>query len=172
MTVPAPPPGGSTPDTGSVAYSDYVKALEDAETAKKSSLESRGISVITTSGTLVTLLFGLVAVLTSAKTFRFPAAARPYLALAMIFFAIACGLGIMVNLPLFYKRTDLTADDLKRVWAWPIANARAKIAVTRLETISSARRANAVKAWLLLSAGIAETLALLSLFVAVLSIVY
>jgi hypothetical protein len=155
-----------------VAYSDYVKALEDAESARKSSLESRGINVITTSGTLVTLLFGLVAVLTAAKAFVFPAAGRPYLAAAMLLFVAACGLGIVVNLPLFYKETELTIQELQRVWTWPIAKARSKIAVTRLQTIASARRANAAKAWLLFGAGIAETLALVSLFVAVLKTVY
>jgi hypothetical protein len=171
MTIQSPDPPASSQDRGSVPYSDYIKALEDAESARKASLESRGTGTITTSGALVTLLFGLVAVLTGSETFVFPAAARGYLAAAVILFVLATALGIMISSPLFYRAPQLTTEDLKRVWNWPSADAMAKIAVTRLVTIASAKKANTIKAWLLLAAGIVELGALLSLFLAVLAIV-
>jgi hypothetical protein len=170
MATPAPVPAASR-EQGSTPYSDYVKALEDAEVARKASLESRGVGVITTSGTLVTLLFGLVAVLTGSKTFVFPAAGRGYLAAAAILFVLATSLGIVVNLPLFYRAPQLTTKDLQKVWNWSSSDAKAKIAVTRLVTIASAKKANAIKAWLLFAAGVIEFGALLSLFLAVLAIV-
>jgi hypothetical protein len=172
MATPAQNLNASLPEQGSKPYSDYVKELEDAQTARKASLESRGTAVITTSGTLVTLLFGLVAVLTGSKTFVFPSAGRDYLLAAVILFVLATSLGIVVNLPLFYKQTQLTGSDLKKVWNWPSGDAMAKIAVTRLVAIESAKKANAIKAWLLFAAGMAEFGALLSLFLAILFIVH
>ena len=46
---------------GRAIYSDYIKEQLDAQEARKISLEQRGLAVITTSGVLVTLLFGLTA---------------------------------------------------------------------------------------------------------------
>ena len=78
---------------GSEVYADFIKSMLDAEDSRKSSLEQRGISIITTSGTLVTLLFGLTAAITGAKTFTFPAAARDWLTPAAIAFDVAAGQG-------------------------------------------------------------------------------
>ncbi len=172
MTVqdPASDPLPAEADTGATAYSDYVEALEADEAARKSSLESRGVNIITTSGALVTLLFGLVAVLTGSKNFSLPAPAHTYLIVAVILFVAATGLGVIINLPIFYQVATLTTEDLQTVWPWSASDAKAKIAVTRLRLITSARRGNSVKAWLLFAAGIIEFGALLSLFLAVLSI--
>jgi hypothetical protein len=163
----APDPLSAQSGTADTVYSDYVRALEAQETARKSSLESRGVNIITTSGTLVTLLFGLVAVLKGSKNFSLPGSAHGYLIAAVILFVSATALGIVINPPLFYEETELTIQDLQTVWSWPAADARAKIAVTQLKTIASARRGNAVKAWLLFVAGVIEFSALLSLFLAV-----
>ena len=171
MATPTPDIPAASQDRGSKPYSDYIKALEDAQSSRKASLESRGTGIITTSGALVTLLFGLVAVLTGSKTFVFPAPGRGYLTAAIILFVLAVGLGIVINLPLSYRATQLTTEDLKEVWNWSSADAMAKIAVTRLVTIASARRANTIKAWLLFAAGVIEFGALLSLFLAILAIV-
>ncbi len=172
MTVsdPAPDPLPAEGDTGAAVYSDYIKSLEDDETARKSSLESRGVNIITTSGTLVTLLFGLVAVLTGSKNFSLPAPAHTYLIVAVVLFVVATGLGVIINLPIFYRAAALTIRDLQTVWPWSASDAEAKVAVTRLEIITSARKGNAIKAWLLFAAGIIEFGALSSLFLAVLSI--
>jgi hypothetical protein len=49
---------------GYEVYAELVDKLVDAEAARRTTLEQKASAVITTSGTLVTLLFGLVAVLT------------------------------------------------------------------------------------------------------------
>ena len=48
-------------DGGRSIYADFIKEQLDAQEARKVSLEQRGLAVITTSGALVTLLFGLTA---------------------------------------------------------------------------------------------------------------
>jgi hypothetical protein len=97
LPVPAPDPLPAQSDTAATVYSDYVQALEAQETARKSSLESRGVNVITTSGTLVTLLFGLVAVLTGSESFSLPASAHAYLIVTVILFVSATALGIIIT---------------------------------------------------------------------------
>ena len=46
---------------GRAVYGEYIKEQLNAQEARKNSLEQRGLAVITTSGALVTLLFGLTA---------------------------------------------------------------------------------------------------------------
>jgi hypothetical protein len=43
------------------SYGPTIESQLDEERARKASLESRGIGIVTTSGALSTLLFGLVA---------------------------------------------------------------------------------------------------------------
>ena len=50
-----------TDPRGRAIYADYIKEQQEAQEARKVSLEQRGLAVITTSGALVTLLFGLTA---------------------------------------------------------------------------------------------------------------
>jgi hypothetical protein len=152
-------------------YADYIKALVDAEAARKSSLEQRGAGVATTSGTLATLLFALVGVITAAKNFSLPTSAHGYLAAAIILFAAAVAIGIIANLPFLYEEAEPTPDQLAEVWDYTEPEAQGYIIATRLTVLSSARRANALKARLVLFAGAAQLAALVMLVVAVLTIV-
>jgi hypothetical protein len=131
---------------GSDVYADFVKSLLDAEESRKSSLEQRGIGIITTSGTLVTLLFGLIAVITSAKSFTFPGAARGWLTLAAIFFVVAAATGIVVNAPLFYGRIEVSRADLEPAWQDDAPAARAAVTGVRLKRLRAAQSVNAFKA--------------------------
>jgi hypothetical protein len=54
---------------GGPIYVELLKERLQEERAHKTSLEQRGLSVITSSGTLVTLLFALAAVVTASKSF-------------------------------------------------------------------------------------------------------
>ncbi|MGH7687545.1 MAG: hypothetical protein ACREN2_12125 [Candidatus Dormibacteria bacterium] len=57
-------PQPNPPSLGSVAGSSHQKLIEDAlaeERVSKASLEQRSLAVITTSGVVATLLFGLAA---------------------------------------------------------------------------------------------------------------
>src|SRR5690348_2751196 len=57
------------PGDGSV-YGAFVSRQLDDERSRKESLEARAAGVITSSGVLVTLLFGLAAITTNTKNFR------------------------------------------------------------------------------------------------------
>jgi hypothetical protein len=53
---------------GYEVYAELIEKLADTEAARKTNLEQKAGAVITTSGSLVTLLFGLVAVLTTKQS--------------------------------------------------------------------------------------------------------
>lgn len=152
-------------------YADYIKGLIDAEMTRKSSLEQRGAGVVTTSGALVTLLFGLVGVITSAKDFALPIKAHGYLGAAIVLFTIAVAIGLVANLPLLYKEAYPTAAQFARVWHYSESEAQAHIIATRLKVLEGARRANGLKGLLVLTAGTVQLAALILLMVAVLNIV-
>jgi hypothetical protein len=159
------------PDVTSDIYADYIKSLADAETARKTSLEGRGVGVVTSSGTLITLLLALIAVITSAKNLSLPTPAHGYLAAAVILFAIAIGVGLAANLPFLYKEAEPDANSLSTAWAYTPEQAQAYLIGTRLEILSSFRHANAVKGWLVLAAGLVQLVAILMLVLAILSII-
>lgn len=70
---PAPPVS-----QGTSVYSDFLAGELAAQDARKASFEQRGIAVVTTAGTLVTLLFGLAALSTSvAKAQQLSGATKP-----------------------------------------------------------------------------------------------
>ena len=128
--------------------------------ARKASLEQRGLAVVTTSGAIVTLLFGLVAVLTKTVTFELPKAGEQPLFWSLILFTVAAVAGVGVNVPLNYRNVDLS--DEARFWRWWDAPARSgdeRIAITRVRAYQRARKFNGVKAWVLVAGVAAEVVA-------------
>lgn len=158
-------------DSGPDVYAGFVQTLVDSETARKASIEAKGSAVIATSASLVTLLFGLVAVITSSKGFKLPTMAHSWLVAAIVSFVVATGTAILVSFPLPYGQTTITTNDLRRWWGDSAAEAEAAVAGVRLRALAAARRANAVKAMVLCLASAAELLALIMLVVAVLKII-
>lgn len=69
------------------------------ERAKKNSLEQRGIAVITTSGTLVTITLGFVALATRAQTYVLGPTVVALLVVALAGLVLAAAAGLVVNLP-------------------------------------------------------------------------
>jgi uncharacterized integral membrane protein len=156
---------------GSEVYADFVQSMLDAEDSRKSSLEQRGIGVITTSGTLVTLLFGLTAAITSAKNFTLPAAVRDWLAPAAILFVAAAAAGILVNVPLFYGKIEVSRATLEPAWADDAPDARAAVTDVRLRRLQAAQGVNSVKAWILVAAAALELAAVAMLTVGIVHII-
>src|SRR5438874_11264301 len=62
--APDAPPAVPETASASTVYPEYVKQLLDGQEAKLVSVESRGGSVVTVSGTLVTLLLGIASLVT------------------------------------------------------------------------------------------------------------
>lgn len=156
---------------GSDVYADFVKSLLDAEDFRKSSLEQRGIGIITASGTLVTLLFGLTAAITGAKSFAFPSAARGWLMLAAILFVVAAGAGIGANIPLFYGKIVVEQDTLEAVWDDNAPDARRAVTGAWLKRLHAAQTINSVKAWIVVVGALLELAAAAMLTVGIIEII-
>src|ERR1700694_370776 len=106
----SPEAPASTTDSGASILAAYVQAQLARQDARKTSLEQRGITVITTAGALVTLLFGLAALSTKrAQTFALPAGASYLLVVALVLFFGAALAAILTNVPLEYEEADAEA---------------------------------------------------------------
>ena len=79
------------------AYEALIVEQLSEERDRKKTLEARGIGVITTSGTIVALLFALGALVSDQEGFRLSDIGQSLLAAAVLAFAIACFLGIKVH---------------------------------------------------------------------------
>jgi hypothetical protein len=147
---------------GRTLYAAYIKDQLDAQDTRKSSLEQRGLAVITTSGALVTLLFGLTALSTKgAATFDIPGAAATFLTFALVFFVLAALSAILTNLPRNYQR--VTVDGLRAAvkdhWDDTETEASKMVALTQLKTLAAAKNVNTQKGWALISAMVLEIIA-------------
>jgi hypothetical protein len=168
--APAPGPAAPTPDEGNV-YGAYIKSLLDHEQDRKTALETKASAVITSSGVIVTLLFGLVAVITGAKNYKLPGSSQDWLIAAVLLFVIATGLGIITaNIPVPYGQATFRADQLEQDWGHPASAARKNVAKAQLALIPIAARKNDLKVKLVIAAAAAELLALGALTVIVILI--
>jgi hypothetical protein len=162
-------PAGEDQSPGWQVYTEYAKAELDLQHSRKDSLEQRGLAVVTTSGALVTLLFGLVAVLTDVTDFALPNAARPWLYSALgLFFLAALG-ALLTNAPLRY--VTVKPEDLREAartrWEDSAKAAHRKVFITRVNVMADTKRKNDLKGRVLLAAMAAEVLAVGSVGMAV-----
>jgi hypothetical protein len=153
-------------------YTGLVRELLDAEEKRRDSLEARGASVITVSGALVTLLFGLAAVVTGAKGFHVSGAVRDRLGWAAIAFVVAAVLAVGTYAPQPTRMTDphKLAELLPDLWNRDLDHARKTATNTRLDQLAVAQRANDIKGLLLAGAIAAQVIAVLLVAWAVLGI--
>ncbi|TFV53160.1 hypothetical protein [Blastococcus sp. TF02A-35] len=159
---------GDSVDVGT-EYAEYFSGLSQAQEARKASLEQRGLAVITTSGALATLLFGLTALVSGAEGFDLPRQAGGPLGVALVAFAVAALLALLTNVPLPYANAALgdTADELRVLWSKGREHALKLITGTRVKMLKRARAMNDVKAWLLIAAMLAEVIGVGAVAVAV-----
>lgn len=150
-------------DTAGEAFNQLILDELAVERSLKDSLAQRGITVVTTSGTLVTLVFAFTALTTASKASPFRALApwiRGLFVAGLAGFIVAVALGIAISLPRKYNEVDeggfATMLD-PRYWsaADPVEGARAA-ATARTEIIATFRRDNATNARLLRYAILAE----------------
>ncbi|MGW0647297.1 hypothetical protein ACWD4T_00580 [Streptomyces umbrinus] len=112
---------------------------------RATSLEARGVTVITTSGVLVTLLTAFVALMVPEKVLDSSSARVVFVALALCGFLAAATFGILANLP--RKREEVDPEGLRphlgeRYWSADkafgqqlIADARIKLCTQAQETV-------------------------------------
>ena len=150
-----------------------MKLVQDQlteERATKSSLEARAIAVITSSGALATLIFGLAALVTKSATYELPQPARLVLGATLVAFLAAAVLAIVAARPGTYQ--EVTIDSLRAAAGVQAMNAPAvqgepAIASVLVDIIAAAREKNAEKARFLRTAVTAEAVAAVLLAVAV-----
>ena len=142
--------------------------LADQRT-NKTSLEQRGVAVVTTSGVLVTLLFAMAAVVTKRENFQLPTAAEPWLYAALASFVLAAACGLLATVPLRYKGAAGAALHKVAVEKWDDSArvALRRVTVTRIKILASYRRGNNLKGRILAFAIGLEMLAVFALAVAV-----
>lgn len=168
------PPASSSGESGATVYASYIAAQVTRQEERKRSFEQRGLAVITTSGVLVSLLFGLTAVLTGTADYQLPHASRSWILAALVCFVAAAIAAILTNLPLKYS--GVTANALKTVieerWEDSRVGAEREIALTELKVLRRAKQRNRLKGRSLIIAIGAEIIAVLCLAVAVATILY
>lgn len=161
-------------DAGS-SYGQLISDQLARERSHKTNLEARGITVVTTSGTLTTLLFALTAGLTTVAKFKLLGSAKLPLLLALISFVVAAALGLVTNMPLKYQ--EPTPRGLAHLvnanyWTGPKEIGQLRVAAAQVTTLSAARSANNLKVILLLGAILSELLAVIFLSWAIITILY
>lgn len=151
-------------------YFEYSESLIDGQDDRKESIERRGLSVITTSGTIVTLLLGLVTILSKADGFTLVKQVRGPLYVSLVLFATAAVLGLATNVPLpWYGNVDDDAivRQLNRKPVELAGNAQLRLALANMEIFKRARRMNGIKARLLIGAMAVEVAGAVALAIAV-----
>lgn len=146
----------ASPAWADVAGSAYRGLIDDQlkrEDARKTSFESRGMQIIASSGTFVTLVFALAAVVTGTSKFKLADSSKGVLALSLVLFAAAAAYGILTNMP-GGDYVEAEASSLKRLldeqfWLGPVEIAQRRVAELEVALISAAREENNRKADLL-----------------------
>jgi hypothetical protein len=142
----SPPPNQATQGelAGPVIAELIAKEVEAAR-AKATSVQSRGLAVISSSGTLVILLFGLSALATKAQNFALPTNTKLPLYLAAVFLVLAAFAAIATNAP--RKRDAIPPSKLRPLleedlWKAPAIHAQREVAMSQLTIFESERRVN------------------------------
>ncbi len=150
-------------DSAGAVYAEVVRDQLTGELDRKESFEQRGITVVTTSGVLVSLLFGFAALGASGPI---PIDATTPLLLALGAFSLAAIFGLATNIPRPYEELEISALQrlVEKTWweAAPSDGAR-RVAEARLVALGSARQRNTQKGNLLMTAIALEVLAVAAL---------
>jgi len=151
-------------------YDDFLKDRIAAEEARKTSLEQRGIAVVSTSGTLITLFFGLAAIITSRQGYSPPSDFRSHSAWALAFFLLATLVAVATNLPLPYS--DVKAKELNsgEMWQETATVAKENVFDFRVTLLQGLQKRNGLKALMVVAAMAAQGIAVLFVALAIWSI--
>ena len=142
-------------------YSELISNALSQEYARKQSLEQRGLAVITTAGTLVSLIFGF-AIFAGAKSINLPLAVKILIGLGLGAFLLAAIFGLAINRPLASYYAPVAVSSLRRAvepenWVGDMVEASRKMSEFRVSELDSWRNGNGLKANSLHRAVAAET---------------
>jgi beta-lactamase class A len=150
-------------------YAPLIEAMLAEEGARKASMEQRAISVITTSGALVSLLVALAAFLLGKNTtFHANTPSKYTLVGAVVLFVAAAILALLVNDPAAYR--SFGPNDVKLMlatWSSDAETARKQISTAQNDFAELAIQKNNRKARLLQAAVVCEVLGVCAVALAV-----
>jgi hypothetical protein len=155
-------------------FVDLADAEVVTEERRRTSLETRGLSLVTIAGTLVTTLAAVAAVVRNRTGYLPSALEGVALTVSVVALIGAAGFGVAANAP---RRTSLVdPDSLLKVardrWRDPEEDIDATILATHVEHLRDAQRANDVKGVLLVLGMAFLALATLGLGVATVVALY
>jgi hypothetical protein len=155
--------------TGSSVYSKFIAEQVAREDARKESLESRALAVITSAGAISTLLFALAAFNIDSKHFTLPGSAKLSLLAALGCFFFSAVFAIAVNMPFEYEEVlpEALSKAVNEYWNDSEQAAEKRTSITRLNVLTAARKINGRKALFLLAAITAQGLGVAAIAVAV-----
>jgi hypothetical protein len=174
MTRPTDPHVAETGPRAGAAIARLIDEQLAEERARKGSVEARGISVITTSGVLVTLLLGFGGLVRGTRDLVLPPIADVTLVCGLAAFVLAAVGALYSNAPLKYA--EPRAEDLRewldpRLWGAEAMAGEVRAAEARLDVLVAARALNDRKATVLTGAIAAEVVAISLVAVTVVAIV-
>jgi hypothetical protein len=128
-------------------YHAFVTEQLKAEYDRRTALEARGLSVVTSSGALVTLVFA-VAAFTLGKDYKPSAVAKIGLGVSLVLFVVAAGFGLLANFLRKYKIVSAATLDLMLTSHWTDSETAARniCAVVDSSTLISLREGSNDKA--------------------------
>lgn len=154
-------------DRAGTVFAAFFDSELTEERARRAFLDARGGAVLTTSGALVTLLFGLGSFVVSVEGFEPSTAAVALLGLTLVAFVLAATFGILATRLHKYEVTEAPqlhswrTDD--RQWNDTADKARRAVAFANIRSLASLRTGNNSKANFIVAALCAQLAAIVAL---------
>lgn len=137
------------PPLAGTVFAAFVEEELTNERDRRTALDARAITVLTTSGTFVTLILALGALVTSAEGYKPPGVVVVLFAIAASCLCMAAVMALLANQLRFYP--VVSAPQLRKwtddeSWQDSVDNARWLLVHVRSRTIEQLRVGNAAKA--------------------------
>jgi hypothetical protein len=128
-------------------FAKFVERQADAEYDRRTSLDARGLGVVTSNGAFTTLIFGLLVVL-KGRDFTLTPSAKIPLIVALASLMLSALVGLYATQLVRYTVTDATTlrDMIGSHWKDSEVDARNACAATTIKTVDSLRTGNNKKA--------------------------
>lgn len=146
-------------DLAASAIGELVAEQLAEERVNKTSLEARGLALITTSGAFTTLVLGIAALVGDGSL---PGASRMLLVLSLLAFVVAATMGVVVNMPANYDepRAASLKMTLKEHAGDDLLTGVRAVNNSRIDVLDTARSNNQTKACRLLIGAWAQVVAM------------
>jgi len=152
-------------------YAQFIERQADAEYDRRSSLDARGLAIVTSSGAFTTLLFAVLTAL-KGKDVRLTGPASGFLIGSLVLLVLSALADLYATQLVKYTVTDVATLRLmlaKPHWRDEEADARGVCAHTTINTVESLRTGNDQKAGRLVVAVALQLAAFIALTVTVIT---